>query len=316
MKIKSGVSVFVFIGVIVCALGAEAATVTYGFQHFSDNRNRTISVEADPGDTLEFVISETCADSFTFRMLGIERQPAAEDREGAFAAPNQCAADDTETLSIVVGSAYSGYLVEIVPRDNVAEGFLRREGAEVVCTEENDDCKSASRLTLVLLLAEDPWNIEFAGGFAFSDLTDPRYGARTENVGGAPQSVVVRDSGAEDSMSLGLVAMIHATPRRFPKLAASFGLGVGDDSSTDYFLGASYRAGGRFFITVGKHWGAVERLKTGLQVGDVLADPNDLNSLPTRTDSGFFLSVTYSFLDPGANAFRGGFAPASGDGGE
>lgn len=292
---------------------ALSETVTTTYRHFSSNADQTIPIQADPGDDLIVNITETCTDEFVYRMIGIEKSREREDSGADLAIPDCVATDSAEPLSITVSSKYSGYLVEIIPKPDSDIRFLKRASGGAACVAESADCKPIKQITLVLLLDENPWNLEFAGGFSFSELTSQRYGVRTMNVGGTDQSVVFRDAAGEDDASLGMIGMIHASSTKLPRFAVSFGLGVREDSSTDYYLGGSWRAAGQFFVTVGKQWGQVDRLPNGLREGDVIPDPNTLSNLPTRTDSALFIAVTYSFLDPGRNFFSGQIAPADGD---
>ena len=118
------------------------------------------------------------------------------------------------------------------------------------------------------------------------------------------QEVVIRDAGAEDEATLGVVGMIHLYHHKKPQWAATFGLASSDSGETSYMVGPSYRFGDKAAVTLGYMWAPTDRLPGGLNIGDPIQDPNSLTNLQSKMEGGVFLSFSYSFISGIKNAFE------------
>lgn len=120
---------------------------------------------------------------------------------------------------------------------------------------------------------------------------------------------------------LGLAGLIHLNYAKLPSLAISLGIGINETSEASYFLGPSWRLGGKGFITVGVNYGPVDTRPSGVRVspdprdpevetGDLfpVSDANILNNLGSKSKGALFASFSYTFLSPGEAFFTKKFA--------
>ncbi len=338
------------LGTVVAGLLIAGSTLASGthptFDHFESGADTQIPTEAENDDTIVFAVEQTCAKSFAYSFRGLRVQ---EEEEAAalrsITKKYDCLAMDERELLIHHESKYGGYLIEIeslsqapvrafLPNSDTITRLKDPTTAAATLSDLEDDSIEdlkkkgtlkdlPAKTVVVLSVSGREVDFSFAGGFSISELTDPSFAVVKREVEGGEHNFVVRDSEAEDDFKLGLTAMIHAHHARWwPWIAASFGLGVGSSSDVNYFLGPSIRLGGKGFLTLGYQFGPRERLPSGvhesdldnLKIEDAVSDVNVLNSLPSKTDGAFFVSVSYTFLGSGLDALKKPFAPATATG--
>ena len=193
----------------------------------------------------------------------------------AGADPNRCLAGDT--AEVCWGK---------LPRDEAA---IDKALADVGSVKELHD------VTITIAVLEWGWQYEFAGGFTTSKLTDPEYGSMPCEHDAA-QQCVFRDGDKESDARLGFAGFVHMSHSKSPNAALSFGLGINDSTGVSFFLGPSWRLGGKAFVTLGVNLGQIERLPTGVEVGKPISDPNLLNNPGSRTGAAAFLGFSYTFI--------------------
>ena len=170
--------------------------------------------------------------------------------------------------------------------------------------DELIDAKEMKDVVLLTTLKPRDRAIDFSGGFVVSDLTNPRYAIR--------DGAIIRDRNAEDRQSLALAAFASIRSLRFPRASLSFGIGIGEGSNAQYYIGPSYRSrDGKWFLTLGAVWGSIDRLPSGEQEGEVPSNDNVITNLSTRIERAGFFAISYSFLGGGASVFQKPFASAA-----
>ena len=245
---------------------AVAADISVEFDHV----NQPSETSCDPlalthGESFKVVITNTDTNQFEYVVIGIQisRPPAP----GVLAVGT-----DKKELTLQHDRKYGGYSVRVT----------RKPGAPV-------DPERTSKIWYIPVTTVG-WETDIAGGFTISDLTNPIYEVRT--VGGV--STVSRNQGAEDAVALGLAGFVHVYHGKLPWLAATFGLGITNQSNTAYFLGPSWRWADKGALTLGYGWGSIDRLPSGIHEGDVVTDPNALANRDSRVSGDVFLSFRSS----------------------
>jgi len=194
-------------------------------------------------------------------------------------------------------------------------------------------------------IANDGWDLAFAGAFTADNLTDPKFTIEEST----PAKAAVPASGNTpaqdaqpakyeifkskgDAYRLGSAAMVHlyhTEPDPLGRFGVSlvpfsFGLGVGDSAHVRYYLGTGIRFDKKLFLNAGVVLGPQATLNR-LPKDNITTDANFLTSHGgSRTGAKFFFSVSYSFIGVGPDAFKGPFTtvtpqpsnpPTSGGGG-
>ena len=299
---------------------ALAWTNVYGadvsFDHYT-GVNQSKSIYAKPGEPITINILNTCASKFNYELGGIPLPSPASTEDGAIdplAALNICVAE-THTITQIHDAQFGGYYISVDPINgpNVTAAKLDKDGEPKVGGDGQIEAKVLSKATYLVLVRTDQWDLAFSGGFTISDLTDPVFVTRENDM----QNIVTRDSSSEDSASLGLAAMVHIYQQKRPWLAATFGIATGNGNETAYMVGPSYRFSDKAAVTFGYMFAPVDTLPNGVNIGDSIEDPNSLSNLGSRTGGGFFISISYSFVSGVRDLFetriKGGNAIA-GDG--
>jgi hypothetical protein len=166
-------------------------------------------------------------------------------------------------------------------------------------------------LTMVVAFsAPPPINIDFAGAFTVSFLTDPVYSLHGPS-GTPPSYTIVESNEARDRVRPGIAAMVHTSLPGFLSgiPVFTFGLGVNNNSQVDYFFGLGVRAYGQFYLTVGLDVGQRSRLPNGIGMTSTVTDVNALSNLPKKTTGALFFGVSYAFLSSSKDAFMKPFKP-------
>lgn len=274
----------------------------------------TIGLYAD--ELLELVVTNTDRDCYTFNLEVVEEEPEGAKLQGR----------DPKTTVVIPVIHHAGV--------SAYEVVVRKLANLPGCSLPDH--------TFRVPVETYEWRLAIAGAFTGDRLTDPVFYLEDgiENPE-APEEMqrqgffVRQSTDAEDSYSLGAAAMVHLfhnDPFRFdfkwrdrsrppgdPVPGAglvhwaplSFGLGVGEDSDTRYYVGSSLRFGQKAYLTAGWVFGSRNRLPDGLDVGDFTTEVNALGSLGSKTTSAFFLGLSFDFIDVGASSFMGPFQTAN-----
>jgi hypothetical protein len=165
--------------------------------------------------------------------------------------------------------------------------------------------------TYLLTVESSPWALGMSGGLTISDVVDPRYAVIPDPAGTAtpPTTIVIRDKGAEDSQKLGFAGFLHVHHEKWKlgdiPIAGTFGLGIVEDNSLSGFVGVSAAAFDLAYVTLGWNWSSVDRLPAGQRLNAPPINDNVLNDLPSKTDDGWFLGISFKLMSPGESFFKG-----------
>jgi hypothetical protein len=216
-------------------------------------------------------IKNTEKEKFTYKIAGI----LLEIPEDGTAPQGGSAARDSVELTVVHSAKFGGYTISVTPLDGKTT--------------------SLPRAVFTILVKTQKWNIGFGGGFTVSTLTSPAYGVVPAE-DGSGDLIVRREDDRESSASLGVASLVHVWHTKHSWLAASFGLGLQSDTGASYYFGPSWRMGNKAAITAGVVFGSVDTLPSGTDVNKPLTDPNALNNLGSKIQSGFFVGFSFGFL--------------------
>ena len=287
--------------------GGWSQTPYVEYDHYNTNANETHSIKVSQGQFFEVRISNTCGKSeVKIESFGVKA--AAPSRGAGAAAPGGCLANQPRTLQIPHLPQFGGYVVRISPANPTVRFMKSNAGSNCTAAGTPADCKPLKEVMLFISTGKRGFDWELSGAFTISDLTDKVFSLREGAVDGESVMLVERDAQAEDDYRLGFAGLINVFHHRHPLFAGSFGLGINENSDVSFFIGPSWRLGGSAFLTAGWNWGPVTRLPSGTREGDPVTDANLLADLPKKTDSAFFVAVSYSFLSPGEGLFKKPFA--------
>lgn len=251
------------------------------------------------GAILEVVISGTDTSRFDYAIAGVKI--AAPDKAGV----NADKADrhtDVRRLWVSHDKQYGGYVVTI----------KRRPDAGI-------DKAGLGDATIRIAVKTAEVQVSFASGFTVTGLVDPVYGLRTDTLPHASGTEAVSTQtfveykDRRDAASRGAAAFVHVWYPRgaLTPFAMSFGLGIDKGHGTTYHIGPSIRFADKAFLTAGVAWGTVKTPPSGVEVNQVVTDPNVLKNLGERTDRRFFVAVSYGFLGGAEDALKKPFAGAT-----
>jgi hypothetical protein len=277
------------------AKGAKETQVKYvAFDHLKTDGDRSYVLKLSDGEPFQVRITSTCPEVFSYEVHGIVRE---EDQEPGLDAKAGKALE-TKVLPVIHDEKYGGYIVTIQKVDTVPS---------------TSPCFPLLSRTLMISTPKMTWDLSFSGGFTLTTLNNPHYYLRPHPTE-AGKKQVQEDATKEDDVNLGIATYVHLYHHRLPWLAGTFGLGIRDQSKTEYYLGAGYRFSDKATVNAGLVFGPVTRLKDGVNVNDAITDDNVLNDPPTRTRRGFFVGISYSFIDV-RGKLQQPFAGATGAGG-
>lgn len=313
-------SLVISFAVLTLLLGAaapvQAKTVTLDHETLTITPAGAIGLY--PDEVLEIVITNTSRRCYTFNLTPVEEEEGARLESADVHR-------DTVSIPVVHDAGVVAYEVVVRKKPNLPAGLENR------CDRQDH--------TFRVPVKTYEWRLGGAGAFTGDRLTDSVFYLEdgVENPDAPPemqrQGFFVRQSmDAEDSYSLGAAAMVHLfhnDPVRFdfkkrkesmPSgtpgaglvhwAPVSFGLGVGEESNTRYYLGTSLRFGQKAFLTAGWVFGSRDRLPDGLDVGGFTTEANALGSLGSKTSSAVFIGLSFDFLNVGASSFMGPFQTA------
>ena len=274
----------------------EATFKTVRFNHGASKADESRTLRVGNGETFKIQIDDTCPDLFTYDVHGVlreEKPSGVEQKAGAKLPPRK-----EKVLTAVHDTKYGGYIVT-----------MTRKNGPNQCDGPDD---LASR-TLIVFTPQEDWDLSFSGAFTLSSLSNPMYYLRA-HPDDATKKQVQEDPDKSDAVNLGIGAFVHLFHQRHPWLAGSFGLGIREGNKMEYFLGGGLRASDKATINAGVVFGPVSRLPNGVDTTRPVSDDNVLNDLPTRIQRGFFVGISYSFIDV-RNRFQAPFAGSGGGNG-
>lgn len=245
----------------------------------------------------------------------------------------------------VVTAPTPGVAANNVPELETLDFGVRYDGDPITITiaayKKNNDCPTLPERKpgdtpgpWEIKVANDGWDLAFAGAFTADNLTDPTFTIE-ETTPAKPAVPMVGNTPAQDAqpakytifkeqgdrVRLGSAAMVHLYHTEPDPLGRggvnwvpfSFGLGVGDSAHVRYYLGTGVRFDKKLFLSAGAVLGSQKTLNRRPSDG-ITTDANFLTSHGgSRTAAKFFFSVSYSFIGVGPEAFKGPFtavAPA------
>jgi hypothetical protein len=273
----------------------EVSVQFVSFDHLNTDGNRSYVLNLSHGEPFQVKITNTCPETFSYEVQGILRAEQGGDNLSG----KDGKALETKLLPVVHDEKYGGYLVTI-----------KR-------TFETAVCKDGEKLqprTLMISTPKMTWDLSFSGGFTLSSLNSPHYFLRPHPTETGKKQVQ-EDADKHDDANLGIASYVHLYHHRVPWLAGMFGLGIRDSNKTEYYLGGGLRFSDKATLNAGVVFGPVTRLKDGINLTDPVSDDNVLNDLPTRTKRGFFVGLSYSFIDV-RGKLQQPFAGATGAAGE
>ncbi len=263
-------------------LAAQGDSGTITFDHLGTNASRTYDLQLAAGDTIAVNIKNTDPNQFDYRIAGIEISVPPQ--------PAPAAAGDTDLKDVPLEEKYDpkygAYLVEIARKDGA--------GGQVTVGGQT---KQLNSVTLVIKIKQLTWNLEFAGAFTGTNLADPVFSLQTEMSDGEERQIVISEPDKEDEATLGLGAFIHVYHQRRPAFAGTFGIGIQSDSDASYYLGGTWRLSHKAALTAGAVWSSVDRLPAGVRLGGEVSDANTLSNLGSKIEQGWFVGVSYTFLN-------------------
>lgn len=264
-------------------MGVAGVTVTFNHEAKAPVLQ---SVKLAHGESFDVVIKNTVPDKFNYEIAGIVK--ASDDVSSQ-------AADSFEsyTLTHQHDQQFGGYYVNITKVDPSLE--VKVGSSELTNAQ------------FIIAVETVSWELEFTGGFTFSNVTDRVYAIKTMTDDSGQSHTVIQDHDAEDDQRLGVAAFINVYNERSPSWALTFGLGVNDSSDTTYYLGPTYRFSDKASVTLGYTVGSVESLPPGVDVDSTVMDPTILNNLGSKNEGGWFGAFSYKFLG-NKNAFQKPFA--------
>jgi hypothetical protein len=260
------------------------------YNHRDSTKDQAYTLRLSDREKFDVVIESTCPTAFDYVVSGIYRAPDKIDSDKKVVPTLE-----TKILEVAHDAKFGGYLVEIRKKDTVDDVVAQ-------CGVELD-----SR-TLIISTPEITWDLSLSGAFTVTSLTNPVFFLRPHPDDPTNQQVQ-EDPEKRDFAALGIAAFVHLYHHRVPWLAGSFGLGIREGSNTEYLLGGGHRFNDKATLNAGLALGPVTRLPAGVNTTDPVTDPNVLNDLPTRVRRGWFVAISYSFLNVG-DRFQKPFAGA------
>lgn len=323
---------------LACSQSLHAQSATFAFDHSTQNKKQ-VDATVEPGDPIEVTIDNTCPDRFNYAHVAFaprQTSPAgggpplagdsakcgaAKARE-ALVAAGYCSMQ-SKAISWVHESKNGAYEVEITPKQATMIRGLPKEQFDAALTSvaagpatctipdgtqaKSIELKAASYLISV---ESSPWALGMSGGLSISDVVDPRFAVVDDPASTTtpPSTIVIRDKGAEDSQKLGFAGFLHVHHQKWKvgdiPIAGTFGLGIAEENSISGFVGVSAAAFDLAYLTIGWNWSAIDRLPAGQRLGARPIGDNVLSDLPSKTDDGWFIGISFKLMSPGESFFK------------
>ena len=265
---------------VACPLASAAPkplVITY--DHQSGAQSTSGIAEASPGETVILRVINTDTSCF--------------DYNGAPKPPVVAGAMDTSQfeITLVQQRKSSGYTMDVTQKKNPPAN----------CAAVFATLSPRSWSTDVDVLG---WELSFSGAFTIDGLSDRAYFLEDGTSNEVPGFIVTRSEDAESETNQRLAFLIHLYNSRWERHRSvtwapiTFGMSI--DDNTRYLVGTSLKIGDKLFVTAGGVIGKIKVLPTGLSEGDFTTDQNALGTLGTKSETSWFLALSYSFL--GTNA--------------
>jgi hypothetical protein len=299
-----------------------------------DPGREQLVLEVADGGYFTVRIEETDPRLFTYTVTGIPEDPKkgqpAQWKPGASVVTKE---GDLRTVLLTMRHSrlFRQYRVEVAATAPAGEDALtdrvttKMFDADRALTwaerrmvqEEKDKLRAAGVVTLysvsfdIWVETKQEWTLTVNGGVAFSNLTGEKFFIETDTKGTADPAddtqTVQRDKDAEDDFRPDVVVLAHLGYERWHGFGPVFGFGIGENSEARYFLGAALPLGRQFIFSAGWSGGRVDTLPAGQVLGaEPVAGANTLSSLGTRFANGFYVGLSFGFVDR-RDAFDGVF---------
>lgn len=292
---------------VLAAAFASAApkkqTKEVTFSHQTHVQSPAGKVSLARGDVLNIRIQRTIEQCYTYNLSIIPREEVVP--EGGRLRPT-----DEVLIPVEHDGEAAGYKVSIRTR----KGF-----------ENRPECGDETEVEIpVETLA---WGLGFAGGFTADRIPNPVYFLEEGKKGDTAGFFVRQNRSAESRAALGTGAFIHlfhSDPDRYSLggfgnwAPVSFGLAVGNDAETKYFIGTSIRFDQHLYLSTGVALGPSTRLPDSLDLRDhnFTTASTALDNAPKRTAAGWYIGLSYTFLGRDlANTFSAPFVAPPPEGG-
>jgi hypothetical protein len=251
----------------------------------------------DPGGTLKIIVTNSREGYFTVAIRGytvLEQTP-----ELRVAREEELAKSPTDTLpaeEITHNAKYAGYIVTISPKGTLPEEKPPKDPA----TGAGAVKMPGPAMLVVTIDVEDP-PYAFTGGVSLTSLRSQAFVARAAT-GGA--FTITTDPARRDAGTVGFATFVNVRLKQeWGRWWPGVGIGLETDGNTQYYFGLGYQFANGMFLNGGAVLGQVATLPAGLQLDDIIDDPNRLSNLDSRRRFGVYVGLSFKFLGGGQTAF-------------
>ncbi len=235
---------------------AQVTTVTFSHANTEDGSITEVLSLAD-GEIFQVEITETNTAVFDYQVTGIRLIPSAP-----------AASPTTKIITQEHSVKFGGYYVKVRLKKNKSHPKLKPK-------------------TWIISTRELGFHTDVNVGLMGTPLTDPKF--FLEDDGGFKK--VARDRDADDEVSFGFATFATVYHDRRPWLGGSLGLGI-SENNLSVMVGLTGRFQSRAAITAGYHWAQIDRLPTGVSVGEAFTGDSLTLSKHTRGDWFFAVSIS------------------------
>jgi hypothetical protein len=339
MKNQKGVRYSCVTGLVLSAAPglAGAGEVAVAFDHTKPSV--VTETAATPGDRINVTIANTCPEHFLYEVREFKPSPPAAGAAAPLAPGATCpekTANETlvaagyckqglQPLTFVHASDTRTYQILVTKKPGApasVRGLQESEWNQAIEEmKKQTTCAVPAGLpakadaladaAYVVNIQKSPWALGMSGGLSISDVVDPRFAVIDDpaSTSTPPSTIVIRDRDAEDSQKLGFAGFVHVHNEKWRPwdipIAGTFGLGMQDQDRISGFVGISAAAFDLAYLTLGWNWSSVDRLPAGQRLGAAPISDNVLNDLPSKTDDGWFLGISFKFMSPGESFYTG-----------
>jgi hypothetical protein len=227
------------------------------------------------GQTFTVAIYNTQKDAFVYSIETVARK-----EEGNVPQARRAKPPEVKILTLQHDKRYAGYIVHITPTGRAST--------------------TLGEARIIIDVTTSEFRVGFGGGFTASGLSDPVFAVVTDSVGdpGSRTAVqrFVREEDREDDARLGLGSFVHVYHTSHPWAALTFGLGIEQNRAASYYLGPSWRMGDAAMLTAGLLVGSIKTAPPGVSEGQIVTDPNVVNTSGSRLKASWFVGLSYSFI--------------------
>ncbi len=257
MKSKTSFVVLVgFLGLILSGVAWAEVEVTLSHTSTPDGTITQVFSVAN-SEKIKVIVTDTDTGKFICEVTGIEI-----DMPGPKAAGTSC------EKTIEHSTKFGGYYVRMKLKPGMTSDTLKEK-----------EWILSTRLT--------GWRTDIQVGLAGSGLVSPEFFLDTGEDG---VKRVRQDREAEDDVAFGFASFATVYRDNWRGTGLSLGLGL-NENDLSVMIGPTVRLGNRAAITAGYSWGRVNRLPTGVSVGDAFEQDNLTLQKATRGDWFFSISI-------------------------